>query len=148
MYFMALWCFTTRYFSVYALRTGIFISKPQCVSISVSLALIQFFYLIFYLYFPFATEPIISLIWFFSPFFPGSSLVSGIVFNCHDSLAPFIWNSSTAYAFFWGKFFIRVQLIYSIVSIYAVQPSDPVIHMHTFLFSYYLSSCSIPRNCI
>ena len=48
--------------------------------------------------------------------------------------------------------FIRVQLIYTIVSISAVQHSDPVIcictHTHTFFFSYYLPSCSIPRNWI
>ena len=37
---------------------------------------------------------------------------------------------------------------YNIVPISAVQQSDPVIHMSTFLFSYYLSSWSIPRDWI
>ena len=34
-------------------------------------------------------------------------------------------------------FLIKLQLIYSVVSISAVQHSDPVIHTHTVFFSYY-----------
>ena len=40
---------------------------------------------------------------------------------------------------------IKVQLIYSIVPISAIQPRNPVIHIHTFFFSYYLPSWSISR---
>ena len=41
-------------------------------------------------------------------------------------------------------FFIRVYLIYSVVSISAVEHSDLIIHIYTVFFSYYLSSFSIP----
>ena len=37
-------------------------------------------------------------------------------------------------------------MIYSVSSISPVQHSDPVIHIHTFFFSYYLPSCSIPKD--
>ena len=39
-------------------------------------------------------------------------------------------------------------LIHSVVPISAGQQSDPVIHIHTFPFLYYLPSCSIPRDWI
>ena len=34
----------------------------------------------------------------------------------------------------------------SIVSVSAVQHSDPVIHIHTFFFPYYLPPCPTPRD--
>ena len=54
----------------------------------------------------------------------------------------------TSFFFFFFFFFIRVQLIYSVVPISAVQHSDPVIYIYTFFSSYYLPSCSIPRDYI
>ena len=45
-------------------------------------------------------------------------------------------------------FFIKVQLIYNVLSISAVQQSDPVIHIYTFFFSYYLLSYSITSDWI
>ena len=47
---------------------------------------------------------------------------------------------------FYFILFFKVQLIYSIVTISAVQQSDPVIHIYTFFFSYHPPSCSIPRD--
>ena len=51
-------------------------------------------------------------------------------------------------------FFIKVQLVYDVVPIFAAQQSDPVIlyrmcvciYMYMLFFSYYLPSCSISRN--
>ena len=40
--------------------------------------------------------------------------------------------------FFLDLFFIRVELIYTTESISALQHSDPIIHIYTFFFSYYL----------
>ena len=45
-------------------------------------------------------------------------------------------------------FFIKIQLIYTVVPISAVQQNDPVIHIYTFFSSYYLPSCSVPRDWI
>ena len=45
-------------------------------------------------------------------------------------------------------FFIKVQLTYDVLSISAVQQSDPVIHVYTFFVSYYLPSCSITSDWI
>ena len=45
-------------------------------------------------------------------------------------------------------FFIKIYLIYSVVSISAVQHSDPVLQINTFFFSCYPLSCSIPRDWI
>lgn len=42
--------------------------------------------------------------------------------------------------------FIKVQSIYSIVSVSALQHSAPVICILMFFFSCYLSSCSSPRD--
>ena len=39
-----------------------------------------------------------------------------------------------------------LELIYSVVPIFAVWHSDPVIHLYTFFYSYYLLSYSIPRD--
>ena len=39
-------------------------------------------------------------------------------------------------------------MIYNVLSISAVQQSDPVIHVYTFFFSYYLPSCSITSDWI
>ena len=36
----------------------------------------------------------------------------------------------------------KKKSIYNVLSISAAQRSDPVIHIHTFFFSYYLPSCS------
>ena len=41
-----------------------------------------------------------------------------------------------------------LELIYNVVPISAVQQSDPVRNIYTFLFSYFLPSCSIPRDWI
>ena len=43
---------------------------------------------------------------------------------------------------------IKVQLIYHVVSISAVQQSDPVIHRYTLPLLCYLPSGSIPRDWI
>ena len=45
-------------------------------------------------------------------------------------------------------FSVKIQVIYSIASISAVQQSDPVMHIYTFFFSHCLPSCSIPRDWI
>ena len=46
------------------------------------------------------------------------------------------------------KKIIKVYLIYSVVPISSLQQSVPVIHIsiYTFLFLYYLPSCSVPRD--
>ena len=49
--------------------------------------------------------------------------------------------------YFFDLFFIRVELIYSVESISAVQQSDPVTHIY-ILFSYDLPSWSSPRDWI
>ena len=46
------------------------------------------------------------------------------------------------------NFFIRAQLVYNVVPVSAVQKSDPVIHIYTFPFLYYLPSWSNPRDWI
>ena len=43
-------------------------------------------------------------------------------------------------------FFIKEELIYNVVPIFAVQQSDPVIDINTFLFLYCHPSRSIPRE--
>ena len=50
--------------------------------------------------------------------------------------------------FFTFVYFIKVQLIYSVVPISAVQHSDPAIYTYMFFSSYYLPSCCIPREWI
>ena len=39
-----------------------------------------------------------------------------------------------------------LQLIYSVLSVSAVQQSDPVTHVYTVFFSHYLPSCSITSD--
>ena len=41
---------------------------------------------------------------------------------------------------------IKVELMYNVVPISAVQQHDPVLHRYTFSFLYYLPSWSIPRD--
>ena len=58
------------------------------------------------------------------------------------------WDSSCFCHFFSFNFFIKVWWIYNVMPISAIQQRDPVIPIHTFFFSYYLPSQSIPRDWI
>ena len=53
------------------------------------------------------------------------------------------YKRSSSYIY---NIFIKVQLIYSVESISAIQQSDPLIHIYTLFFVCYLPSCSIPRD--
>ena len=44
--------------------------------------------------------------------------------------------------------FLKLQLIYNVLPISAVQKSEPVIHIYTFFFSRYPPSCSITSDWI
>ena len=81
-----------------------------------------------------------------------------------DVLSSHIWKSSgltqnqelqmktfklyTSFFFEIGFFFLifLLELIYNVLSISAVQQSDPIIPRNTFFFSYYLLSCSVTSD--
>lgn len=69
-------------------------------------------------------------------------------FTCFSLLqfsSPLPFSPLTHSTCFYLKFFL-LQLTYDVLSISAAQQSNPVIHIHTFFFSCYRPSCSIPRD--
>ena len=64
--------------------------------------------------------------------------LSPILLSSHPLFLPFLPSPFL-------KLFLKLQLIYYVVPISAVQQSDRVMHIYTFFSSYYLLLCSITR---